>query len=154
MSDTDTMTNARTRNIEEIMNLVMKALHFGGPPNPEAWMELSLTTGQLKSLFFLEFEGSSSLGKLAGALGVTPPNVTGIIERLVEQKLVTRGENPENRRMLMVRLTPNGKALVERLKERNTDKMRNVLSRLNDEDLTALYRGLDALIKAWGEENK
>jgi len=55
-------------------------------------MDLSLTIGQLKSLFFIDFEGSTNFKKLATALGVTPPNVTGIVDHLVEQGLVTEGQ--------------------------------------------------------------
>jgi len=71
---------------------------------PDAWMELSLSVAQLKSLFFISKEGSTNFKKLAQALRVTPSNVTGIVDHLVEEGLVSRQENPEDRRMLMLQL--------------------------------------------------
>ncbi len=53
--------------------------------------------------------------KLAEALGVTPPNVTGIIDRLVEQALVTRTENPEDRRIMLLQTTEKGHELLDNL---------------------------------------
>jgi DNA-binding MarR family transcriptional regulator len=57
---------------------------------PGAWLALNLSIAQLKSLFFINFEGVTNFKSLAAAPGVTPPNVTGIIDRLVEHELVNR----------------------------------------------------------------
>jgi len=154
MNAIETDLKNRAKVIEDILHLETEIRHFRGPHSREAWMDVNLTIGQLKSLFFLDFEGSTSLGRLAGALGVTPPNVTGIIDRLVEQGMVSREENPENRRMLVVRLTLKGKALIEKLREHGTVTMKTILDRLSDEDLSALYRGLMALVKAWSPEGE
>ncbi len=111
-------------------------------------MDLSLTISQLKSLFFIDFEGSTNFKKLATALGVTPPNVTGIVDRLVEQELVSREENPEDRRMLLLKTTDKGKALLAKLRESRISRMSGILARLSLEELSALAQGLTALARA------
>ena len=111
-------------------------------------MDLSLTIGQLKSLFFIDFEGSTNFKKLATALGVTPPNVTGIVDHLVEQGLVSREENSDDRRMLVLKTTDKGKALLAKLRESSKNQMSGVLARLNLVELSALARSLVALADA------
>jgi MarR family transcriptional regulator, organic hydroperoxide resistance regulator len=111
----------------------------------EAWMELNLTIAQLKCLFFLDLEGPSNQKTIAAILGVTPPNVTGIIDRLVEQHLVTRHANESNRRMQVIALTSQSKTLLSELKTRKDNHLAALLDQIQADDLEALLRGLKAL---------
>jgi DNA-binding MarR family transcriptional regulator len=113
-----------------------------------AWMELNLTNPQLRTLFFTSNQRGTNPGKLAAALGVTPPNVTGIVDRLVEQGLLSRQESPEDRRVLMLRTTEKGEAILSDLRERRTSSMREILAHLSLEELSCLAKGLSALTKA------
>jgi DNA-binding MarR family transcriptional regulator len=140
-------TASRVELIEEIIRLQQMS-HALGQYAPEAWMELNLTIVQLKSLFFIDSEGSTNLKKLASALGVTPPDVTRIVDRLVEQGMVTRQENPEDRRMQLLQATKKGKALLTRLRENKTTHLYRTLTHLSTEELTMVAQGLRALIRA------
>jgi len=111
-------------------------------------LDLNLTIGQLKSLFFIESEGSTNVKKLANALGVTPPDVTRIVDRLVKQGLVNRRENPEDRRMLLLQATEKGGALLARLRENKITHLSHILEHLSTEELTRLAQGLTALVRA------
>lgn len=113
-----------------------------------AWMELNLSIAQLKCLFYIDAEGSSNQKSIAAVLGVTPPNVTGIIDRLVEQQLVTRHENESDRRMQVIALTPKSTTLLSELKERRVNHLGSMLEQLSMEDLQALRRGLKALYQS------
>ena len=136
--------------IKEIIQLQQQLSKAMGQYAPEAWMDLSLTIGQLKSLFFIDFEGSTNFRKLTTALGVTPPNVTGIVDRLVEQGLVSREENPEDRRMLLLKTTDKGKTLLAKLRESGINRMSGILAQLSLEELSALAQGLIAFAKVAG----
>ena len=113
----------------------------------DVWMNLPLTIGQLKSLFFIRNQGSTNLSTLATALGVTPTNTTGIIDRLMKQGLVSRTENPEDRRMLILRPTHKGEELVNKLRARRRDYMFEILSHMSVDELTDLLKGLTSLIE-------
>ena len=141
------METDKAQLIAEICRLQQQNTHVMGQYAPGVWMELDLTIAQLKSLFFIEFGGSSNLSQLATALGVTPPSVTGIVERLVEQGLVSRNENPENRRMLLLQVTTKGKALLAKLRESGLGRMSGILNQLSTEELTALAQGLAAIAR-------
>ena len=137
--------------ITEIVEQLREVDRYRRGSTIEAWMNLpSITMPQLKSLFFISNQGSTNLGKLASALAVTPANVTGIIDRLVEQKLVTRVENADDRRMLILRTTKKGEELVATLRERRRSVMDKALSGLTLDELVTLSRGLGSLVKAIG----
>ncbi len=138
----------KAKLIEEIIKLQQQISRTMEQHPPEAWMDLNLTLGQLKSLFFIDFDESTNFKKLAAALGVTPPNVTGIIDRLVEQGLVSREENPDDRRMLLLKTTDKGKALVAKLRESKISSMSGILAQLNSTELSALAEGLSAIARA------
>jgi MarR family transcriptional regulator, organic hydroperoxide resistance regulator len=139
----------KTTQIAEIVELQRKIDRYRRKTTFDAWMNLPpVTMPQLKSLFFISNQGSTSLGKLASALGVTPANVTGIVDRLVEHKLITRVENAQDRRMLIVRTTEKGEELVANLRERTRSYLSKALSDLNADELDNLSRGLASLLKA------
>jgi MarR family transcriptional regulator, organic hydroperoxide resistance regulator len=140
-----TVDELKTTLVEEIFKNFQKIANMGGF-RTEAWMELDLTIGQLKSLFFIDSEGITHFKSVANALGVTPPSVTGIIDRLVAQGLVSREENPENRRMQILKTTSKGKDLLTRLIEIRKGKMNSVIGQLSLQDLADLARISNSLV--------
>ena len=141
------MNPSKKEVIDQVLFLQMQIQRSMRDDAPDAWLALNLYIAQLKSLFFINFEGVTNFKNLAAALGVTPPNVTGIVERLVEHGLVTREYNESNRRMQMLKLTPKGLNLVTGLKERTTSHLSRLLEGLSGEDLAALVQGLTALAR-------
>jgi DNA-binding MarR family transcriptional regulator len=105
-------------------------------------------------MFLLSFKGRSSPGEAAASFGVPRANVTSIIDRLVERGLVSRQENPDDRRSHILSLTEEGKSQVERLLEIGATKIRGVLERMPDNALVSLEIGLEALIKALEQEGE
>jgi DNA-binding MarR family transcriptional regulator len=138
----------RQELIAEIIKLQRKVDRAWRQYELNVWMDLPLTMAQLKSLFFISNQGSTHSGKLAAALGVTPTNVTGIIDRLVKQGLVSRTEDKQDRRVVLLQATGKGEELVARLRERRRSYLAEVLARLSVDDLTVLARGLNSLAKA------
>jgi DNA-binding MarR family transcriptional regulator len=117
----------------------------------QEWLDLDLTTSQLKVLFVLYADGGASMGQLAGWLGVTLPTVTGIVDRLVEHGLVQRAEIPSDRRVVLSRLTPEGTRAVERLHQAGRARLAELLERLSLGDLQTIATGLRALCIAAGD---
>jgi MarR family transcriptional regulator, organic hydroperoxide resistance regulator len=139
----------KTTLIQEIIEIQRKVDRYRRGTELEAWMNLPpVTMPQLKSLFFISNQGSTNLGKLAAALGVTPANVTGIVDRLVEHKLITRVENVQDRRMLILNTTEKGEEIVVNLRERKKSFLSKALADLTSDELTNLSRGLASLLKA------
>lgn len=140
--------------ISEAIRLDREAHRALRRPLFEGWTGLNLTVPQLRSLFFISSKGASTPGRLAAAMGVTPPNITGIVDRLVEQGLVIRGESEKDRRVLLLQVTEKGETVLSDLRESRTNAMHAVLSRLDEAELRSLVTGLGAMARACGEQQQ
>jgi DNA-binding MarR family transcriptional regulator len=98
----------------------------------------NLTMRQLRVVIQLATDGSASGQDLAHALGVGLGTVTGIVDRLVAQDLVSRHEDPNDRRVRRVELTPAGAALVEEINNAGLEHYTRVMSHLDTDTLRAL----------------
>jgi DNA-binding MarR family transcriptional regulator len=116
--------------------------------DPEVWLGLNLTTVQLKCLFFIDYMGSTNFRNLSDSLGVTPPSITEVIDRLVEQELVSREENPDNRRMQILKMTDKGKVLMAKLTESRRSIISSLLEKLDRQDLLDLARIFTAMARS------
>lgn len=132
------------RNIQDLQEEMVRSV---GLMHPAPWIDLDLTIDQLKSLMFIEFEGKTSAKSLSEALKVTPPNVTGIIDRLVARGIVTREENPDDRRVTLLKVTEQGESMMMKLRETQIRMTTMLLERLNETELEALLIGIKALVR-------
>ncbi|MFP3975965.1 MAG: MarR family winged helix-turn-helix transcriptional regulator [Dehalococcoidia bacterium] len=130
------------------MELQRRADQMVKPYVPDVWMELNLTVAQLKSLIFVVCEERTSSRKLAAALQVTPSNVTGIVDRLVEQGFITRTQNPDDRRALLLQPTDKGQAALTKLRQGIETHQAEILRGMNVEELLTLHQGLSSLVRA------
>lgn len=119
--------------------------------NADAWMDLqNITVKQLKVLLILSQRGSETVSALAKRLNVHISTVTGILDRLVEHGLVRREEDPEDRRHVISRLTPQGEETLNRLYYgAGQRELAQRLEQLDAEQLGALEQSLRALVSAW-----
>jgi DNA-binding MarR family transcriptional regulator len=120
----------------------------------EHWCKLDVPMAQLKSLFIITHLGNTHFRSLAQALDVTQGNVTGIVDRLVEQGLVARRQDPDDRRIVWLEATDKGRELLSNLMDTQTNHMTRVLSYMKLEDLTFLYKGFYAFLNALEEHQK
>ncbi len=144
----------KKENIRSIIGLMNNLMLSAKAHEPHPWLHLELTREQLRIMFLLSFTGRSSPGEVAGSFGVPRANVTSTIDRLVERGLISRQENPDDRRSHILSLTEEGKSRVERLREIGAAKIKGVLERMPDNALVSLQKGLEALIKALEEEGE
>lgn len=92
--------------IEKMVN-VMKSMHAGhGFP----FGDLKLSRPQVMILFFIaKKKDGVSVKELAAFLNVTSGAITQFIDTLVEEKLVSRGEDAKDRRIIRITLTKKAK---------------------------------------------
>ena len=70
------------------------------------------------------------MGRLAERLDVSLPNVTGIVERMVEHDLVERGSDADDRRIVSVSSRPTVAETVEEIDLIRRGQMAAVIGRL------------------------
>lgn len=78
--------------------------------------ERGLTTARAGVLWALFHDGPMTQRALAGQLGVTPRNVTGLLDALQADGLVDRKAHPTDRRATLVALTGKGRQVTEALR--------------------------------------
>ena len=85
-----------------------------------------------------------TMGDLAAALGIDPPNATGFVDDLEAMGLVRRKPHPTDRRAKLVETTRKGKAMARRA-DAILGTPPAALSELGSDDLEALRRILAGL---------
>lgn len=109
-----------------------------------ALRDLGLTTPQFSVLSVLEAEPGVSGAALARDSMLTPQTVNSIIVALERAGRVERAPDPRDGRVLQVRLTDPGRALVDEARRRALDVERRMTARLTDAQQTELRCGLVA----------
>ena len=104
---------------------------------------LSLTAAA--TLATLERSGPCRLTSLAVGEGVTQPAMTQLIARLQEAGLVDRAADPSDGRVVQVRITEAGRALLARRRAARAERLTLILDRLSPRDLAALEAALPAI---------
>ena len=141
------MNEERSRLIEHIINQQARAYEIV-KTWPKEWLSTDLTMPQLKILFLLYAGGAASMGDLAAPLGVKLSTITGIVDRLVEQGMVQRGEDLRDRRLVLCHLTDEGRQIVDRLYRAIQIQVTKVLEKLTLGDLRTIARAWDILYEA------
>jgi DNA-binding MarR family transcriptional regulator len=102
--------------------------------------ELELSAPQVHTLLALGHEGALTMGDLARRVAVTEKTVTGLVDRLQRDGLVSRVRDDADRRVIHVALTPEGAGLSRRLDAEVLQSLTRLLGRLDAADRRDLFR--------------
>jgi DNA-binding MarR family transcriptional regulator len=111
-------------------------------------LEVNLTMSQLKIMIILARLGGTSGQELARRTGGSLATLTGIIDRLVAQQLVIRREDPRDRRVRRLELTPTGTELVNRVIAFGEEQHQRLLQRLDLPALEHVAHAFDLILGA------
>lgn len=76
----------------------------------------NLTLQQVQVLLCLEARGSASMGVLADAVGLSNGTFTAMVDVLERKGLVVRTRSTQDRRVVLIKMTPSGHAALNGLK--------------------------------------
>jgi DNA-binding MarR family transcriptional regulator len=114
--------------VEVLMSYQRRAFCAQGPHR-----ELSLP--QLFLLITLHERGTLSVSTLADLLGVTAPSASALIDRMEERGWVARDRDMADRRVVHVSITEAGHSLLDDMVGMKRDRMRQVLSQMDADEL-------------------
>lgn len=109
-----------------------------------------VTTPQLRILVLIAFQGPQNLGTVARELGVHASNATRACERLVVAGLLSRQDDPTDRRFLRLDLTPEGRDLVETMIEHRRRSIAEVMERIPEDSRGSVASAMAAFAEAAG----
>jgi DNA-binding MarR family transcriptional regulator len=113
-------------------------------------VEATVTTPQLRVLVFLASCGPRNLGAVAEELGVHSSNAGRTCEKLVKADLITREEDPADRRYVLLTLSRAGRGLVDGVLAKRRAALAEVVARVEPELLPELARGFAEFARAAG----
>lgn len=106
---------------------------------------------QARILSHLDAFDPTMVTELAEYMGVTPSTMSLNLTRLQEAGLVSRERDPDDGRVMNVRLTEAGQKVRDGRSVLDADRVEAMLRRLRPEDRRQAVRGLSALAAAAGE---
>ena len=114
--------------------------------------ELGISGAQLFVLNELGKTGSLSLNDLAARTRTDQSSVSVVVSRLVDAGLVTRERDARDARRLVLNLTKNGRAMLQRSPSIAQEQILGVIERLAPADRKRFADSITALVDALGAE--
>jgi DNA-binding MarR family transcriptional regulator len=105
-----------------------------------------LTGSRAHVVWELHRRGPSTQQTLAGALGVTPRAITGLVDALTESGFVTREPHPSDRRATLVTFTPRGERAARALERDHIQLAGQLFGDMSATTFRGFSRGLDAVL--------
>lgn len=105
-----------------------------------------LSMSQLGALFHLHHKGCVGVTDLGDHLGVTNAAVSQMIERLVQQGLILRSEDPSDRRAKQIVLTAKGLQVFQKSVHARMDWLDDLVQTLSAEEKEKITEALKILI--------
>jgi DNA-binding MarR family transcriptional regulator len=107
---------------------------------------LGVGRSDLRAINLLE-EGPIAQGALARRLGLTPPTVTALIDRLVAEGFVQRTDHPTDRRVTLVELLPSAWGRLASVYRPIGSSVLAAADRLSDTE----RRNLTSVLQDWAD---
>ena len=104
-----------------------------------------LSPSMTAALATIERHGPLAPSRLAELERIKRPTVTRVLQRLEEEGLVERSDDPNDRRSAVVCVTREGAALLKKLRSRKNAYLAKRLRDLPDDDVKALERAAEVL---------
>jgi DNA-binding MarR family transcriptional regulator len=110
----------------------------GGSPRGESDLKLS----HIRALYAFRDQDRLSMKELAANIGVKLPTMTMMVDSLAREGLIGREHDANDRRRVIVWLTPKGKKVRKDFLAQRHDIAATIFKRLNQQDRHKLLRSL------------
>ena len=115
--------------------------------------QLGVTARQATLLWLVKRNPGLSLAELAAEEGISPPAMSGHVDRLERAGLIERIRSSDDRRRVGLRLTDDGARLMRRVRARRTTWLANRLGALDPGELDAIEAAVPALARLLGDDS-
>jgi DNA-binding MarR family transcriptional regulator len=113
--------------------------------------QFRVTVPEFKTLRMFHASDTMHIKQLIEKLALSGSRLTRILDSLEEQGYITRSIDPDNRRSILVTLTPRGRAFVSQLQERYVEMHRQILEGIPEEFHAVVVTGLQRLLASLEE---
>jgi DNA-binding MarR family transcriptional regulator len=109
--------------------------------------ELELTLPQAQALRILR-RGPLTTGRLAEELGISAPALTQLTDRMARKELIERRASEDDRRCVIVSLTPKGTFVVDECRARRSEAFSVALTGLTESEQEQVFKALELVVGA------
>jgi len=139
------MLQTKNELVKEILNLSEKIFAIIPVTIPPEWFSTDATVAQLRILLLLHLQDSARMSSIASELGIALPTATGIVDNLVKKELVLRDADPNDRRVVICKLSPAGQLFINKIWVSGQSQMEKLLDGLSLEQLEKAAEVADIL---------
>ncbi|HEX9114068.1 MAG TPA: MarR family transcriptional regulator [Nitrospirota bacterium] len=143
----------RAEIVAEIIDNLRRVFQVVNEQSKKAERETGLTGPQLWAIKTISQESPIMVSEIARRMYLHPATVVGILDRLEKQGLVLRVRSTEDRRVVKVELTRQGRALVKKAPAVAQGLLVSGLEKLGVMKLKNISEGLDQMVDILGAQN-
>jgi len=110
-----------------------------------------LTMAQFGALLHIFHKGACGVSDIGSDLGVTNSAASQMLERLVQQKIITRSEDPADRRVKQIVLTDKGRQILQESEHANQSWLEELASKMTPVEQEQVRAALIILIEKAGQ---
>lgn len=132
------MDEKNLTKLSEDFFLLMMVLHKKIIKLEDFMKNTVVPPSHVKVVFYLAQNGPSSVSSIARDLCISKPNMTPIIDKLLECGYVNRYEDPKDRRVIRIEITEKANEVFKIKKDLMKSFLKEKLSVLPEEDLISL----------------
>ena len=123
-----------------------KNFHSSLNGEKKCFSDFSIPPSHVRVIFYLLEFNSSPISQIAENLGISKPNITPIIDNLINCGLVNRYNDPNDRRILRVELTDKAFELLEAFRNVIRNSFAEKISPLSNDEIAILDTSISNLI--------
>lgn len=120
--------------------VLLKAFQAIDKLSAQGLQQSNLGDSDFRVLEVLLHKGALPVNTIGPKVNLTPGSISAAVERLHARGLVSRVEDPQDRRVRVVDLTPEGRALIQPVFRRHAELMEEVAEVLSPAERTQLER--------------
>jgi DNA-binding MarR family transcriptional regulator len=143
----------KTDLVAEIIDNLRRVFQVVNEQSKRAEKETGLTGPQLWAIKTIAQDAPIMVSEIARNMYLHPATVVGILDRLEKQGLVARIRSIEDRRVVRVELTGQGRALVKKAPEVAQGLLVAGLEKLGSNKLKNIAQALDQMAEILGAQN-
>ncbi len=131
--------------VDDVQRLTYDLVRYDAICDRVCVEELGVTVSQGYILMALPDTGSVMMNDLSAKMRLANSTMTRMADQLVQKRLITRGPDPDDRRIVRVQLTEQGQDVRARLKKALRDLFSEVLKDIPEGERETIVHSLEIL---------
>ena len=116
-------------------------------PSSAQQAEFGMPLSHVQVLVMLDHRGSLSITEISNSFGIAKPNITPLVDRLIEEGLVMRERNSADRRVVNVVICEKGRERLADIYRDLCDNLFDWTRTLSREDLASFNDALETIVR-------